>query len=77
MKLIDCYNYYKDKYPNYIVFIKSGNFYDVFGDDTKIVSYLLDYQINKFNGIKKLGFPIGSLAKVLHVMERRKSIILF
>ena len=72
MKLIDCYNYYKDKYPNYIVFIKSGNFYDVFGEDTKIISYLLNYRINEFNGIKKLGFPVNSLFKVTRVMEQQK-----
>ena len=45
MKLIDVYRQYKEKYENYVVVIKSGNFYDIYDDDTKIISYFLNYKI--------------------------------
>ena len=72
MKLIDVYRQYKEKYENYVVVIKSGNFYDIYDDDTKIISYFLNYKINEINGLKKIGFPLISLNKVVYCLEKQK-----
>ena len=44
-----------------VVIRRLGGFYNVFDDDTIIVSYLTGYKIS--NG--RCGFPINSLNKVL------------
>ena len=33
----------KEVFPNYIVLLKIGNFYESYGDDAKLVSYLFGY----------------------------------
>ncbi len=69
MKLLEQYQEWKERYNKYIILCKCGNFYDVFDQDTKILAYLMDYKINEYNGIKKLGFPAISLSKVLKQLE--------
>lgn len=44
----------------YIVFVKIGAFYRVYGKDASIISYLSGYEINK----NEIGFPLTSLTKV-------------
>lgn len=44
-----------------IVLVKSGNFYVTFADDAQILSNLLNYKVIK----ERLGFPLGSLDKVV------------
>lgn len=55
MKLKDKYNDLSNLYSEYIVLIKSGNFYLTFGDSAKIMNYLFSYQIIN----EKLGFPLN------------------
>lgn len=37
----------KELFPNYIVMIKIGTFYEVYNDDANIISYLFKYKIKK------------------------------
>lgn len=68
MKLKDKYNDLSNLYSEYIVLIKSGNFYLTFGDSAKIMNYLFSYQIIN----EKLGFPLNSLDKVSDLLNTKK-----
>ena len=65
---------YHQKYPNSILLVLSGNFYNVYGKDAYILSYLFRFKfINKLYVteeakevyVPKTGFPRNSLDKVL------------
>ena len=44
--------------------IKCGNFYEVYGEETYIISNLFNYKIKEISGIKRVGFPICAYNKV-------------
>ena len=51
-----------------IVIRKSGGFYQVFGNDALIISYLFDYKIINC----KCGFPLIAINKVINTLEEKK-----
>ena len=53
-------------YKDYVVIIKSGNFYYTFLEDTYILNYFFGYQIRE----NKIGFPLNAKAKVKSVLNR-------
>ena len=65
---------YQQKYPNSILLVLSGNFYNVYGKDAYLLSYLFRFKLTK-KGYKtdkeeevyvpKTGFPRNALDKVL------------
>ena len=56
-----------------IIIVKIGNFYNVFGQDAYIISYLFGYKLNKiYNGIITTGFPKESINKVMARLEHKK-----
>lgn len=65
MKTIDKYVTFKEKYKEYVVIIKSGNFYYTYLDDTYIINYLFNYQIRD----GKIGFPVSAKAKVKSILS--------
>ena len=65
MKTVDKYIRFKQMYHDYVVIIKSGNFYYSFEDDAYILKYLFDYQIRE----NKVGFPISAKAKVKSILN--------
>ena len=64
MKLINTYNSYKTKYSKYVIMIKYGNFYEVYGEVTYIINNLFNYKTKEISGIKRVGFPICAYKKV-------------
>ena len=66
MKTIDKYVKFKSEYKDYVILIKSGNFYYSFEDDAYILKYFFNYQIRE----NKVGFPISAKAKVKSVLNR-------
>ena len=65
MKLIDQYKVLKKDYKEYIILLKRGTFYATYQDDAYIINHLFMYQITD----EKVGFPSGSLDKVLNKLE--------
>lgn len=65
--IYDKYIDLKNKYLEYIIMIKVGNFYHSYDDDGIILNYLFNYKI-KDNDI--VGFPISSLDKVKRRLEK-------
>ncbi len=45
MKIVELYNLYKEKYPNYLILIKEGIFYKSFNDDAIIIWYIFGYKL--------------------------------
>lgn len=66
MKTVDKYVKFKSQYKDYVVLVKSGNFYYSFESDAYILKYFFDYQIRD----NKVGFPINAKAKVKSVLNR-------
>lgn len=65
--IYDKYIDLKNKYLEYIIMIKVGNFYHSYDDDGIILNYLFNYKI-KDNDV--VGFPISSLDKVRRRLEK-------
>ena len=72
---------YHEKYPDSILLVLSGNFYNVYGKDTYILSYIFKYKIkeklyktieDKDEYILNTGFPRNSLDRVLLDLEDKK-----
>lgn len=72
MRLIDVYSYYKEKYPKYIIMIKCGYFYEVYGEEAYIMNKLFGYKIKSVSGMDRVGFPINSYSKVVNRLTRSK-----
>ena len=66
MRLFDIRNELKLKHNEVIIFMKYGNFYRVFDDDTYIISGLLGYKIYE----NKVGFPISEYKKVRKILDK-------
>lgn len=72
MKFIDIYFDYKDKFSDYIIIYPVGTFYNILGDDTKIIHELMNYQIKEHIKTPKIGFPLTSLGKVIKKLVENK-----
>lgn len=72
MKLKETYFLKKEKYLEYIILIKCGNFYEVLEDDAYILNTLFNYKIKKTSNITKVGFPIVALNKVILRLQMLK-----
>lgn len=56
----------KGMYKDYLVFVKSGNFQNVFYGDALILHYATGYVLNN----NKVGFPLKVLGKVLSKVSK-------
>ena len=56
----------KEMYKDYLVFVKSSNFWNVFYGDALILHYVTGYKISN----NKLGFPLKVLGKVLSKVSK-------
>lgn len=68
MKILDKYKYYKEKYPNHIIFIKEGSFYKTFEDDAILIWHLFDYKWNR-NCIAFGAQPCSKVSNKLKYLE--------
>ena len=64
--MLDVYYKYKFRYNYYIIFIKSGIFYECYNIDVLIINKILKYKLKKINNTFKIGFPISNLDNVLN-----------
>lgn len=62
----------KELFPNYVVFIKIGNFYECYNEDANIISFLFGYKLKTMpSDDKNCGFPLVSINKVISNLESR------
>lgn len=62
----------KTIHPNYIIIIKSGGFYRVYGKDAYILSNLFRYKLKEEKQIFACGFPLKAINKVRAKLENKK-----
>lgn len=67
--MIENYKFFCENFPGTIVFIKSGNFYRCYDDDSYIIAYLMDYQVKATISRDMAGFPVDSLNRVLNKLQ--------
>ena len=72
MKLVDIYKFYKEKYPKYIIMIKCGYFYEIYGEGANIMNRVFGYKIKEVSGCNRVGFPINSYNKVINRLNKLK-----
>ena len=73
MGIINIVKNAKDVHKDYIVLVKVGNFYNCYGRDAYIISYLLDYKITLVdNNIYNCSFPKSAYNKVISIIENNK-----
>lgn len=72
MKLKDTYDMYKRNYNKYVIIIKCGSFYKVFGEECLIINNLFNYKIKKYSNSKRVGFPIIAYNKVTGKLNHLK-----
>lgn len=58
----------KEIHKEDIVFVKIGKFYQVYGKDAYIISYLFDYKLKKVEEVYMCGFPESSKNRVIAIM---------
>lgn len=55
-----------------IVLVKIGNFYQVYGKDAYIISYLFGYKLKKIENTRMCGFPLSSVNRMIATLENKK-----
>lgn len=65
-------NNLKELFPEYVLLLKIGTFYECYNDDANIISYLFGYKIKTLSsGDKVCGYPLVSYNKVISNLESR------
>lgn len=73
MGIINIVKNVKEVHKEYVVLVRVGNFYNCYGRDSYIISYLLGYKINIIdNNIYNSSFPKSAYNKVLSTLEKNK-----
>ena len=65
LKHEDIYKDLRFYHENYVIFMKYGNFYRVFDEDTYILNYLTNYKIYD----NRLGFPISEIDRIISLLN--------
>ena len=66
--MLETYYKYRMEYKDFLLFIKIGNFYEVFDKDGLILNKLFGYKIKKVKDTIKVGFPLSRLDYILKLI---------
>ncbi|MBQ9298598.1 MAG: hypothetical protein IJ223_06215 [Clostridia bacterium] len=69
--MLEEYYKYKTQYKDYIIIIKSGNFFEILDKDALIVNNIMNYKLSKISDTVKCGFPMVSLNKFLEIIDKK------
>ena len=67
--IMELYRKYKDEYNEYVLLIKSGNFYLSLNKDAYVMHNIFNYQLKDTGRGLKVGFPINSIEKIKDKFE--------
>ncbi len=67
--MLEKYYKYKVQYNDYIIFLKFGNFYEVFDKDCLILNKKFNYKIKRIKNNIKVGFPISKMDDILRLLD--------
>ena len=66
--MLETYYKYRMEYKDFLLFIKVGNFYEVFDKDSLILDKLFGYKIKRIKDSIKVGFPLIRLDYILKLI---------
>lgn len=66
--MLETYYKYRMEYKDFLLFIKIGNFYEVFDKDSLILNKLFGYKIKRIKDSIKAGFPLTRLEYILKLI---------
>ena len=72
MAIITMIKVIKEIHPESLVLVKVGKFYNAYGKDSYIISYLFGYKLKTVEGVSSTGFPVEGLNKVKAKLENKK-----
>lgn len=67
--MIDLFRQLKLDYQDFLLIIKSGNFYVLFDEDAIIMNKLFGFKINDLKNNIKVGFPVNSIDKYINMLK--------
>ena len=73
--MLEKYYKYRMQYKEYIIFIKLGNFYEVFDKDSLILNKIFGYKVKRIQDNIKVGFPVNKLQNILNLLNNINYII--
>lgn len=63
----------KELYPESVVLLKVGTFYNAYFNDAILLSYLFGYKLKKIDkNVNNCGFPTATLNNVKYLLEQKK-----
>ena len=66
--MLETYYKYRMEYKDFLLFIKRGNFYEVFDKDSLILNKLFGYKIKRIKDSIKVGFPLNRLDYIIKLI---------
>ena len=66
--MLETYCKYRMEYKDFLLFIKVGNFYEVFDKDSLILNKLFGYKIKRIKDSIKVGFPLNRLDYIIKLI---------
>ena len=66
--MLEIYYKYRMEYKDFLIFIKVGNFYEVFDKDSLILNKLFGYKIKRIKDSIKVGFPLNRLDYIIKLI---------
>ena len=70
--MLEKYYKYKLDYREYVLLMKFGIFYECVDRDAFILHKIMKYRLKRLGNTYKVGFPIGSIDKVIKYLEYYK-----
>jgi len=74
--MLEAYYKYRMEYKDFLLFIKIGNFYEVFDKDSLILNKLFGYKIKKIKDSIKVGFSLSRLDYILKLIGNINYVII-
>lgn len=72
MSVITIIKTIKTIHPESVAMVKIGKFYNVYGKDSYILSYLFGYKLKEVENVSTCGFPVESVNKIIAKLENKK-----
>lgn len=73
MSVINMAKNIKTVHPEFLICYKVGSFYNCYGKDAYILSFLFNYKLKTVeNNILETGFPKNAISKIMARLEREK-----
>ena len=71
MSTINMIHNIKELFPEYVLLVKIGTFYECYNEDSYMMSYLFQYKLKTVGEYTSCGFPTVSINKVESILESR------